>query len=75
MTKTRNDDLAEEFQTALADLLTDEEGRHLVDGPCVESAESFEMAGVLTRDKGLLVTLSDGSQIEITVVAYSPSTP
>lgn len=75
MTKTLNPELAEEVQYALSDLLASEEGRHLVDGPVVEGVNTFEDAGFLTRDKGLLVTLSDGSQVELTVVAYSPSTP
>lgn len=72
MSKIRNVDLAEEFQHALSDLLTSEEGRHLVDGPATEGVNTFEEAGLITGDKGLMVTLSDGSQIELTIVAYSP---
>ena len=39
------------------------------DGDVIEikNACTFEMAGVLTRDKGLVVKLKDGSEFQITI--------
>lgn len=36
--------------------------------PCTRSVQSFEEAGVLTSNKGVVLTLDDGSEFQITVV-------
>jgi hypothetical protein len=35
---------------------------------CEIEAETFEEAGVLTTDQGLVLTLGDGSQFQITIL-------
>lgn len=80
MPKTRNDDLAEKFQDALMGEITSPEGCDLLrhaynyeDWPSVNAAESYREAGLMTADKGLVVEMSDGSKVHLTIVAYSPA--
>ncbi len=58
-----------EFTQALRDLL---DGEDPSDGPLdtenLRRIETFEEAGVLTRDAGLVVTLKDGTQFQIGIV-------
>ena len=52
-----------EFQDALAAVL-DDPGDWLE----VDRVRTFEEVGMLTRDKGLVVQLRDGSEFQITIV-------
>jgi hypothetical protein len=72
-------ELAEQFQDALATLLGqqaydllsrygDREGEDRE----VTQAISHEEHGTLTLDQGLVVTLSDGSEINLNITAYAP---
>jgi hypothetical protein len=80
MTKMRNDTLAQNFQDALVEQLTSPEGRELLwtegrtEWPIVDGVETYAEARIATQDKGLVLDLSDGSQVRLTVVAYSPAT-
>ena len=42
--------------------------------PEVDSVRSFESAGVMTSDAGLVVRLADGSEFQITIVQSKPAT-
>jgi hypothetical protein len=39
-----------------------------VEAKGVENVATFEQAGVLTRNKGLVVRMNDGSEFQITIV-------
>ena len=67
-------------ENAIRDLLTEvfnglsdssdtlfEDLAEYVDGP-VENVETFEEAGVLTNNKGLVITMADRKQFEITII-------
>lgn len=41
--------------------------------PEVDSVRSFESAGVMTSDAGLVVRLADGSEFQITIVQSKPA--
>jgi len=41
--------------------------------PKVDSVRSFESAGVMTSDAGLVVRLADGSEFQITIVQSKPA--
>ena len=49
-------------------LSEDEDGNE----PEVSVTETYEEAGVLTSDKGLVLSMSDGAQVRITITAYVP---
>ena len=54
-----------EFQLDdINEVLVDEDG----EGVQVTDAETFEEAGLLTRDIGLVIRTSDGSEFQITIV-------
>ena len=53
-----------DFADQLAGLLCESDA----DGLPVESVSSFEAAGVLTRDAGLVVRLTGGGEYQVTVV-------
>lgn len=56
-----------EFQTLLHDLLNDYD--ELLPGNWPgQTAETFEEAGVLTYNKGLVVRFDDGSEYQVTLV-------
>jgi len=40
--------------------------------PEVNVTETYEEAGMLTSDKGLVLSMSDGAQVRITITAYVP---
>lgn len=46
----------------------DEDGN----GPEVNTTETFEEALLLTSDKGLVLEMSDGAQVHLTITAYVP---
>ena len=52
----------------LTGLPTDDEGN----APEVNVRETFKEAGVMTSDKGLVLYLSDGTQVYLTVQAFVP---
>jgi len=65
-----------QMQNALESLLTNlidaqRRGRDEIDMPDgigeISEVEDFVQAGVLTRDKGLIVKFSDGSEFSVTV--------
>ena len=49
-------------------LSEDEDGNE----PEVNVSETYKEAGVLTSDKGLVLSMSDGAQVRITITAYVP---
>jgi len=49
-------------------LSEDEDGNE----PEVNVTETYEEAGVLTSDKGLMLSMSDGARVRITITAYVP---
>lgn len=51
---------SEEWDLALVEATTE-------DAPAVGTVETFEDAGVLTRDRGLMVSLTDGTQVYLTI--------
>jgi hypothetical protein len=57
-------------ESGMQDFLTD--ALHFynedLDPQVISRVETFERAMLLTRDKGLIITLKDGSQFQITVV-------
>ena len=57
-----------EFVELLISLL-EERNEQLQEGcfPWIERIETFEERGVLTMDAGFIVTLHDGTEIEVTV--------
>jgi len=52
-----------ELETMLYELLQDRD-----EAPEIARAESFEEAGLLTDNRGLVVRTTDGSEFEITIV-------
>ena len=43
-----------------------------VNGAEVNVAETYAEAGVLGRDRGLVLHMSDGAQVRLTIQAYTP---
>jgi hypothetical protein len=71
-------DLAERFQNSLRYLLAeratdwlDTDAEADAEPLEVDLAHTYEDHGMLTRDKGLVVTLSDGSTVHLTITAYT----
>jgi hypothetical protein len=61
------------FEGHLRSLLDDE--GDLVDcfGPdAIRQVETFEDAGILTNNRGLVVTMVDGSELQLTIVCSRP---
>ncbi|MCY2928182.1 MAG: hypothetical protein NTV86_01565 [Planctomycetota bacterium] len=52
-----------ELETMLYELLQDRD-----EAPEIARAETFEEAGLLTDNRGLVVRTTDGSEFEITIV-------
>ncbi len=52
-----------ELETMLYELLQDRD-----EAPEIARAESFEEAGLLTDNRGLVVRTTDGAEFEITIV-------
>lgn len=72
---TNNENLAREFEYLLKDVMelnspieADEDDEIMFDG--LSYIRTFEEAGILTNDKGLVVKLEDGAEIHITIQAY-----
>lgn len=42
-------------------------------GAEVNVVETYEEAGVMTRDRGLVLDMSDGAQVRLTIQAYVPA--
>jgi len=57
-----------EFQSILVDLFWNEEQWAEQTEIPVDEVETFKSAGVLTTDRGLVVSLEDGSEFQITIV-------
>jgi hypothetical protein len=73
---TRDNDLATATEEALTDLIlggdlgiTDDEDLPVE----ADIIETYAEAGLLTRDKGLIVKLSDGRELHLTITAYGPA--
>jgi hypothetical protein len=59
------------MQDVLLEIIGDGETDYLnEDGECIEIADvrTFEFAGLMTRDKGLVVKLKDGTEFQLTIV-------
>lgn len=77
---TRDDELATAAETALTDVMLNAFGGVLPgiadaedDQPVeVNVIETYSEAMLLTRDKGLVVYLSDVRELHLTITAYSP---
>ena len=52
------------------DIASDEELQASLDQPALANAQvkTFEDAGLLTRDRGIVLSLKDGSEFQITIV-------
>ena len=62
------------FVACLLSVLVDDEPCCAVFDPsAVVGAETFEDAGVLTRNHGLVVRMADGSEFQLTVVRSKPA--
>ena len=70
---------AKAIETALVPILA---GRDFPDLPViledengaeVNEVETYQEAGVLTRDPGLILHMSDGAQVRLTIQAYVPA--
>jgi hypothetical protein len=75
---TRDDHLAENAEAVLTTLLLDVNLPGIMDaedGAPVEVnvIETYEESGLLTSDKGLVVQLSDGRELHLTITAYKPA--
>jgi hypothetical protein len=55
------------FQNDLEEILAEREKMSFFDEVEIDSVETFEAAGILTRDKGLVVKLNDFSEFFITI--------
>jgi len=75
---SQNREYAEAFETMLSRVLLttilfglpeDEDGCE----PEVNVIETYKEAGVLTRDRGLVLQMSDGAQVRLTIQAYTPA--
>jgi len=58
----------QEIQDLLKDALYSAGESEWVELGAVESIRSFEESGVLTDNKGLVITLTDGSEFQLTIV-------
>jgi hypothetical protein len=57
------------LESALMELLDGEDREDgALDTEKIRRIESFEDAGMLTRDRGLVVTMTDGTEFQITIV-------
>ena len=67
MYETENDFNAETLQHALRDLLTQ---GYDEDDMCWENMniQTFEEAGILTYNKGLVISMPDGTEYQLTIV-------
>jgi hypothetical protein len=54
-----------EFECALQALLLEAESTG--DMPDLKAVHTFEESGVMTRNRGLVVTLADGTQYQLTI--------
>jgi hypothetical protein len=63
---------AHEFVEALRDaIVVYDESEGFADDACLRGAVTFDEAGVLTRDAGLVVQFADGTEFQVTVVRSS----
>lgn len=80
---TRDDQLAEQAETALTKLILDarelpgvkstDEDEDYLDVE-VNVIETYTEQGLMTRDRGLVLFLSDGRQLHLTITAHGPVT-
>jgi hypothetical protein len=57
-----------EFEECLQAILLDQETLEAVDGPEVSQVDTFEHAGILTRNRGLVVRLRNGAEFQVEIV-------
>ena len=57
-----------EFESALLYLIQDGETGEGIDADSVRSVVPYREAGVLTGNAGLVVTMNDGSEFQLTIV-------
>ena len=57
-----------QFESALLYLIQDGETGDGIDADSVRSVVPYREAGMLTRDHGLVVTMNDGSEFQLTIV-------
>ena len=79
---TRDDELATGVEHALTKLMLDarelpgvkstDEDEDYLDAE-VNVIETYSEAGIFTSDKGLVVNLSDGRVLHLTITAYGPA--
>ena len=72
---TQDSDYARDFADALSDEISDWGVPRVNDGVGAEVnvVETYTEAGVLTRDAGLVLHMSDGAQVRLTIQAYVPA--
>jgi hypothetical protein len=58
------------FLELFEDIASDDELQASLDQPALANAQvkTFEDAGLLTRDRGIVLTLEDGSEFQVTIV-------
>lgn len=70
---TNNDELGREWESILSDLIYNNSLSETEEDAVIDDeveVETFERAGLLTRDNGIVVYM-DGKEIQITIQAYS----
>lgn len=70
-----DENLAREWEEMLMDAIKlnseiegDEDDDLIFEG--IDDVDNYERKGILTKDKGIIVKLEDGSEINITIQAY-----
>jgi hypothetical protein len=58
----------QDFEECLKDILLDQETLEAEDGPEVSQVDTFENAGILTRNRGLVVRLRNGAEFQLCIV-------
>lgn len=74
-------DQKDEFDNLLADCIDelanvdDEDGDSDEDMPQLRAVRTFDEAGLLTTDKGLVLRFTDGSEYQLSIVCRKKGTP
>jgi hypothetical protein len=59
---------AKGIETLLADALADANDNGVPATEAVREVATFDAAGIMSYDKGLVITLTDGTEFQVTVV-------
>jgi hypothetical protein len=65
---------AQKFVNELREVLAEtDDASDGINQQTIRRIETFEEAGILTRDAGLIVMMTDGSEFQVTVVRSRPA--